>query len=753
MQTSLPRRTLPKLIVLAIAVLALGFFLFQDTGTSSAACTGCPSQYQAETHQSVSSKTANAVADLHVVLDIPVGSLNFYGINFNQPPNATVCPGPGGPGPSGLCTTPVLGDIVGTLLSDPTSLGLANGACSSSIPVDFTLMNATVDTSAGNQMAPTSAADSGPVPKDPVGNVSGTLTPYMLDVPPASGNGHPASGTGIDNDLPSGVDRYPTFLLTMFPGVPPRARYFGANIVGGNAVTLNFVVFAPGALGSIPAPNPSHDMGLTDLGYSSITVLNDPTAPAAPGGVTDFCTPLATASTIFGTTKDNPCTDLPGPEADPDTCGANDDHINAALYLPTPGASTGRVQYANPPAGTRLYTTLHISQRDLDGDGYENGFDTCPYTNSAPFNPRVGPPVGDTDSDFIDNSCDAVQNGGSNEDGDIHPNGSEWLNAGDNCPQVGNPLNEEQEVNESDTVSRPRGGSEGDSIGDACDLAETSCNDAVDNDADTLVNDGCPAQAAAEVGCLNSVDDDNDGKVNDGCPSSSRVANGKYYATFTVDAICIGGTDADNDGWCNSATSAGGGFTRNLPADPDDGNAAKTPEVYAATFPFPIVHSGAGNGPADRWPAQVCNDGVDNDGDGATDLLDSGCKPASFLATSDTDGDGYNDETEIHVGTDALGRCEVKGAAVPSGDWPADLNGNNDKIDISDVLSFVAPTNRIGATPSSPAYNRRWDLVSDAAINVTDLLNLVTFTAPMPPFNGAKPYGGAACTADPFFND
>lgn len=752
MQTSLPRRTLPKLIVLTIAVLVLGFLVFQDTSTTSAACNGCPPQYQAETHQSVSNTTASANANLTITLNIPSPSLNFYGINFNQPPNATISQGPPtNPGAN-------LGDIVGTLDSNPTSLGLANGACQSSVQVPFTLMNATIDTSAGNQMAPTTPGNSGQVPKVGGGFVSGTLTPYMMDVPPSSGNGSPASPSapGIDNDLPSGVDRYPSFLVTMFPGVTPWARYFGSNVVGGNAVTLNFVVFAPGALASIPAPNPLHDMGLTDLGYSSITVLNDPTAPAAPSGVTDFCTTLAVTSTIFGTTKDNPCTETPGTETNPDTCGTADDQIDELLYNPTPGGSTPRTQYANPPAGTRLYTTLHISQRDLDGEGYENGLDNCPYTNSLPWDPRVGGTTGDNDADMIDNSCDPTPNGGgSNEDGDSHPNGSEWLNAGDNCPTVSNPLNEEQELNEPDNISRPRGGSQGDSIGDACDTAESGaqCSNTTDDDADTLVNDGCAAQAAPEVGCLNNVDDDNDGKVNDGCPSSSRVANGKYYATFTVDAICIGGTDNDNDGWCNSPTSGGGGFTRNLPADPNDNNASITPEVYAITMPFPIAHSGSGNGPADRWPAQVCNDGVDNDGDGSTDLLDSGCKPAGLLATTDTDGDGYNDEVEINVGTDALGRCEVKGAAVPSTDWPADLNGNNDKIDISDVLSFVAPTNRIGATPSSPNYNRRWDIVPDAAINVTDLLNLVTFTAPMPPFNGAKPYGGAACTADPVLND
>ena len=749
MKTSLPR-TLPKFIILTIAALVLGFFAFQQTDTTSAACNGCPPSYQAETHWSLSTKTAGANADVTITLNIPSPSLNFYGINFNYPPSATISAGP--PGGAGL------GDIVGTLNSNPTSLGLTNGACSSSVPVPFKLMNATVDNTGGNTMSPTSDTDSGPVPALPAGTVSGRLTPYMMDVPPTSGNGTPASGTGIANDLPSGVDRYPSFLNTMFQNVAPLARYFGATVVGGNAVTLNFLVFSPGALGVIPAPNPLNDMGLGNLGYSSVTVLNDPTAPAAPSGVTDFCTPLGTVSLLYGETKTNPCGGGDG------SCQAagNDSKIDPAVYDPAPGSPTGRIRYANPTAGTRLYTTLHISQRDLDGDGFENGLDGCPYTNSSPWNPRVGGTTGDEDQDMIDNSCDTSNNpGDSNQDGDTHPNGSEWLNAGDNCPQVSNPLNEEDELNQPDNVSRPRGGSNSDSIGDACDTAESGaqCNNALDDDADTLVNDGCPASGAAEVGCLNNADDDNDGTLNDGCPSSSQVANGTYHATFTVDAICIGNTDADGDGWCSTSTPAGGGFTVALPADPNDNDATKTPEAYALLFPFPIAHSGAGSSPADREPAQVCNDGVDNDGDTQIDLLDSGCKPPSSLtlAPNDTDGDGWTDEEEIYLGTDALGRCEKKGPAL-STDWPGDVSGggfSEDKVNIQDLSVFTGTPKRLNTSPGNPDFDRRYDVLPGSTfgdwINVGDLSALTGRTAPM--FGGAKMFNGPACTAHPTLND
>jgi hypothetical protein len=55
---------------------------------------------------------------------------------------------------------------------------------------------------------------------------------------------------------------------------------------------------------------------------------------------------------------------------------------------------------------------------------------------------------------------------------------------------------------------------------------ESQCDDAVDDDGDGLVNDGCPSQGDdRESGdqCLNDVDDDGDGWVNDGCPASQDV--------------------------------------------------------------------------------------------------------------------------------------------------------------------------------------------------------------------------------------
>jgi len=271
------------------------------------------------------------------------------------------------------------------------------------------------------------------------------------------------------------------------------------------------------------------------------------------------------------------------------------------------------------------------------------------------------------------------------------------------------------------------------------------------------VNDGCPQFGTQkELGCLNNADDDGDTVVNDGCPSSSMVANGAYHAAFTLDAICIGGTDADGDGWCAASTPAGSGYfysySRVTPGDVDNNN-ARVPEDYNVVFPFPIASSGTGG-----EPAQVCNDGVDDDGDGAVDLLDSGCKPSALAPVVDTDGDGFSDEAEVYIGTDPLGRCEVKGPGT-STDWPADVFGgpiSTDKLTLQDLGAYTSSPKKLNTSPGNPNFDRRYDVVPGSQfgdwINLTDLNFLLGMKPPM--FGGTtKAFNGPNCTAHPTLND
>jgi hypothetical protein len=383
---------------------------------------------------------------------------------------------------------------------------------------------------------------------------------------------------------------------------------------------------------------------------------------------------------------------------------------------------------------------------------------------------------------MLDSACDptpSADTGAGNHDGDTL-GGQGWLNAQDNCPLAVNTDQKESEKSEPYTVAAPRGGSRTDQIGDACDLAESggNCTNAVDDDGDTLVNDGCPQVGSyREYGCLGAVDDpdenastlgfqDDDTVVNDGCPSSAAVANGHFHTNVTTVAKCIGGTDSDGDGWC--ATGGSG-----MPNDPNDGNASRTPEAYSITWPFPVASSGSGDTtPASGEPKQACNDGIDNDGDTLVDLLDSAagaCRPPSTLtmAPQDTDGDGFSDEAEVYMGTDSLGRCEVGGTtSVPpqaniSSDWPGDTNdggaASRDEVDTVDLSSFTGGLRPLGKSPGESGFDRRFDVIPGPGaltqwINTLDLSHVTTFA---PPMFGATAfnYTGTDCTPHPTYGD
>jgi len=74
------------------------------------------------------------------------------------------------------------------------------------------------------------------------------------------------------------------------------------------------------------------------------------------------------------------------------------------------------------------------------------------------------------------------------------------------------------------------------------------CPDAVDNDGDTRINDGCPATAAAESGsgCTDAMDNDGDGFINDGCGAFDPPEN------------CADAIDNTGDGYVNDGCPTSG---------------------------------------------------------------------------------------------------------------------------------------------------------------------------------------------------
>jgi hypothetical protein len=671
------------------------------------------------------------------------------------------CPAVGGP---------PIGGVVGEMYVASTA-GLLGLECDEAMTASMKLLNGTTDNSLPSMIYSLPAGGS---------SYEGLLEPFRDDgntnYVPQHADRYPAhlnkvfdpdrvgdiNNDGDEFDTVGGVAENPGASLTDLYGsvepLRPLARYSAAFPPGGGiseAQLVELLVFNPGALAGFAPPHPLSDLGSSALGYPMVAVVNDATAPVAPGSVTDSCTPTETRIVLWGSSRDNNCTksappypcsndDVPCPD-----CG-NNTMINAPSAAATSGCSAydegGCVRQTNPPStatGTHLYYVYQQSTRDQDGDGYENAFDTCPFATNVE-NPRssTGP-----DGDMIDSVCDpspTVDTGGEgNHDGDVAASDEEWINSQDNCPVNGNGDQKEGELITKWSLAAPRGGSRADSIGDACE-------------------------------------------------SNDTVANGHFHSTWTVIAKCIGATDTDGDGWCNSDETAWGSCSANPCAAQYTGTgcpncaALSTPEHYDLFVPLGLTHSGSGANPPEREPKQVCNDSADNDKDGYTDSLDPwgsswGCGGVNLLVHPDfptcpsqgcpgidTDGDGVTDEAEVSIGTDALGRCGAGGFLQdpPSTDWPLDFThggtpNSTDLITITDQTSFLAPIRRLDTYPGHPDFDPRWDLIPGTGgfgtnwIQISDLTALHAGPSGYPPMtNGAKVYGSTSpCTPHPVYGD
>ena len=353
---------------------------------------------------------AGANSDFTLDFQIPEGDAQFAAAVFFIPPEWGVTPGGDIP----------IGAVVASLRAQAT-LGLINAPCNSVLPVEFTMLNASID------------------PSDTV--------IYLDD----DENGDPDYWEDKDQSgLKDGVEKYPDFItraLVDEDGNPltPLRRSAGTTTVGGVKVLLQFLIFEPGTFIDEDVPNGA------DLGYPSVTLLQnvgDPDTDPIPSAITDFCTPLGTTINNFGVSKDNGCTD--SGEIDP-ICDVS------AILLEETGTTdpdeSGIPLLTNPAEGSYTFTFIGAGQRDADGDGYENSLDTCPFTPNE-GDPRVKGD-GDLDEDGLDAACDpddSVTNSDEDLDG--------YTNRQDNCSIDANgDLPPEDNQRDSDD----------DSTGDACD--------------------------------------------------------------------------------------------------------------------------------------------------------------------------------------------------------------------------------------------------------------------------------------------
>jgi hypothetical protein len=639
-------------------------------------------------------------------------------------------------------THPALGDVIGQVATEfrvePTPL-----PCDSPTVLSLKLLNATVDNSTPNSLNPVPAAQTTPSGQGTLENMltdTGSATTAVGYTPPA---GIPANG------LPASIDRYPSFLNAMFDpdftnygpnGVPfdgddingatpplqPLSRYVANAIAAGLAVELNLVTFGPGMLAAaFPAPHPYSDL-TTDMGYTTIAVLGDPTQTQPPTYLENLCTERETLQTLYGESRANPCNGVTTPP-----CNTTGGIINPAV-----GTNTGLDRQRTPPnAGIYLYLTYTQSQRDVDGDGYENSLDTCPTIANADGSPKT---TAGLDMDMIDSACDptpAVNTNAGNHDLDVAPNGAAIINVTDNCPLIANGTQDESERQHNvyepfATNPAPQGGPKTDRIGDACDADDVQ-------------------------------------------------ANGAYLADLDLTAKCVGGTDADGDGYC---VATGSGVST---VDPNDANAAITPEDYDLMFVAVTAHASSGANPPERLPTHVCNDGVDNDGDFYVDVYDSGgysgpanltsCRPQSVQShpnyptcpvngcPADSDGDGSTNEAERHMGTNPLARCGPGDVPARSDAWPIDLVSNGvpnstDRVNLLDLTSFLAPIRRLDTGPEDPNWDVRWDIFPGPAVSsnwviIGDLVGLFAGSTGFPPMNSgervfSQPF---LCTPHPVF--
>ena len=293
------------------------------------------------------------------------------------------------------------GARVGALTAEPT-LGLLNNGCGLTVAPEFMILEAT------------------------------TVMSPMVTFDQQFGD---ADGDGI----PNGAESYPDFLSRLLvdrdprdPGaVPlqPRARLYGQVNLAGTNVSANLTVFDPGTAVQGLSIDPA-------LGYPIVVVLQDTDDPghvAAPGSIDDLCTPISAGLTSYAVAQDNPNT------------------------VPDEGGATYRT---NPGTAANYYMTSYAtSQLDADGDGIENGFDSCPFVpRPADYDPRAVNPNSDLDLDGLPDNCDPTPDENTGGASDHDSDG--YRNRGDNCPVDYNAPGTPDNQTDSD----------GDDIGDACDV-------------------------------------------------------------------------------------------------------------------------------------------------------------------------------------------------------------------------------------------------------------------------------------------
>jgi hypothetical protein len=510
------------------------------------------------------------------------------------------------------------------------------------------------------------------------------------------------------------IEKYPPMLNKIFPGLQPVGRAVGINTsaVPGTKVLLNFVLFSAGEVLPGAAPDPA-------LGLISVSLLQDFTTSPVPSPVTDFCAPLSTYTTIYGTARDNACT----PPVDSNGDGKQDAPCPFEQPLEGPVAGStpnegGAFVRNNPPfGGTFAANFLVRSLRDADADGIENFLDPCSFDPTPEFQTRVNAdPVWDPDNDGIpgkddngdtvldpDTGCDRTPKQatpGLPANSSLDHDGDWYYNRGDNCPLIPNGVAAQGTVDTSDDVPVPnvtpdkadfnQNDSDADQIGDICDpnpnIADGSRVELLLSVPVTIAG---PAPGDADSDTFNDLLELTYGSSPANPLSKPEHSLVSGTCTDTIDNDLDGFSDNADTG-CNNTTDTdddGAPDVMELRAGSDANDATKIPE-------HPLSYRTSSR--------NSCSDGLDNDGDGAIDASDNSCTdwvykgPAPVAAAADGDGDGVPDSADQCVATPATDRPV---SAVGCG--PGETLKDDDKdgvLNASDVCPNTAAGAKVDAT-------------------------------------------------------
>jgi hypothetical protein len=162
--------------------------------------------------------------------------------------------------------------------------------------------------------------------------------------------------------------------------------------------------------------------------------------------------------------------------------------------------------------------------------------------------------------------------------------------------------------------------------------------------------------------------------------------------------------------------------------------------------------------PVDEDIDGLCDPGVSSVYCAGSDNCPSAYNPAQEDFDADTlgdpcdaddDSDGYDDAAESHIGTGSLAQCGTNA-------WPSDFVAggfpdSTDRVNVLDIVSFIAPVRRLNTSPPEAEYADRWDLVPGAGlfpevINVTDLTSLIAGSSGNPSMlGGVRAFNGPEC--------